>query len=577
MAIVESALLTPSDHSTPASTGSKDVLVGHKYKKIRWKKYDPKKRRLEGPGNQFVLWTPPLPPTGQSDAEDTEPSPSSGFKIETASSGQRATIASPLQPLPLNGTRVDPFMCLPIKATDCVRDTIDYFITICSDVAEGSVVPGPVNPHLSLLLPYALKHSTLLESMIAVCRASILLSLDRPALEDPAFIQHRGNAIAGLNTKIRTNHCTDDDALLTVTMLMTLEYLMGNHYAVRMHCEGLEKMLELRGPLGEGEEETDWAKFVRHGLSSYKALGSFVTGRPPDIPSDSIGYLKETFEELSLDQPLAYLEPPFDPDLCTMLSRLPAGFSEVCLKCRISVQMINLLGAIAGATTLLDTKSAVESVSTSTSTDACVLDSQRQRSMTQALLSSLQRMSLTSVVPIELNLTCGLLAYMFQLRSLAPVNLFYDPILRRFIDTLPAQPKPSFLEEQHSLIWVSMAAAGSLALRVAPMPSSHAVMDHILDLYPETRDWSRLHKILRGFFWTNEIGAHWKTVWQAAMQRREFLLRRNQDAKVHPHMVTAQMPELNSEAVRRHIEGAPRAVREMGEAMGICPFHRKHG
>lgn len=466
-------------------------------------------------------------------------------------------------------------MYLPIKATDCVRDTMDYFITICNDFTEGSVIPGPVNPHLSLLLPYALKHPLLFESMIAVCRASILLSLDRPALEDPAFIQHRGNAIAGLNTKIRTNQCTDDDALLTATMLMTLEYLMGNHYAVQMHCEGLEKMLQLRGPVGQGEPDTDWAKFVRHGLIGYKALGSFITGRPPDVPPESIGYLKETFEELSLDQPLSYLEPPFNSDICTMLSRLPSGLSEVCLKCRISVQMINLLGAIAGATTLLNTKSLLDGVSIATSSGDCIFDAQRQKSMVQALLSSLQRMSLTSIVPVELNLTSGLLSYMFQLRSLTPLNLFYDPILRRFIATLPAQPKPTSVEEQHSFLWASMAVAGVLALRVVPMPSSHAVLDHILDLFPEARDWRRLNKILRGFFWTNEIGAHWKTVWEAAMQRREFLLRRNQDPRFRPLMVTAEMPEHDSEVIRRHIKGAPRAMREMGEAMGICPFHRR--
>ncbi|KAK6373472.1 uncharacterized protein PV06_06417 [Exophiala oligosperma] len=586
MAIAESALPTPSDQSTPASNiGPKDVSTGlSKYKKIRWKKYDPKKRRLESRSNQFVLWTPP---TGQTDGDgdddpERKPSPCKGGcdkgKDNTASPWchQAITMASPLQPLPLNGTRVDPFMYFPIKATDCVRDTMDYFITICSGFPEDSSVPGPVNPHLSLLLPYALKHPILFESMIAVCRASVLLSLDRPALEDAAFIQHRGNAIAGLNTKIRTNQCTDDDALLTATMLMTLEYLMGNHSAVQMHCEGLEKMLQLRGPLGQEGKETDWAKFVRHGLTGYKALGSFVTGRPPDIPPESIGYLKETFEELSLDKPLAYPEPPFDPDLCTILSRLPPGLSDVCLKCRISVQMIMMLGAVAGATTLLGTKSLLDGVSVPlSSSDDCLFDVRRQQSMVQALLSSLQRMSLTSVVPVELSLTSGLISYMFQLRSLTPLNLFYDPILRRFIATLPAQPKPTCVEEQHAFIWASMAVAGVLALRVAPMPSSHAVFDHVLDLFPEARDWRRLNKILCGFFWTNDIGAHWKTVWEAAMRRREFLLHRNKDPKSRPHMVTAEMPEHDFEGIRRHIEGAPRVMREMSEAMGICPFHRR--
>lgn len=450
---------------------------------------------------------------------------------------------------------------------------MDYFVTICKAYnPETSLVPGPINPHLSLLLPFALQHSILLESMVAVCRASILLSLGRPILEDRACIQHRGNAIAGLNTKIRSSECTDDAALLTVTMLMTLEYLTGNQRGVNMHCKGLDRMLQLRGPISEDGDESDWKKFVTLGLTAYKALGSFMTGQPPEIPSDSFGYLKETFEELTLDKPLSYPGTPFSPDLCIILSRLPVGFSELCLKSQISVQMINILASISAAAATLSTKKGLldEVCASPVRDQQDHRQGERQQILIQTLLSSLQRMSLTSTLPVEHGLTYGLTSYVFQLRGLSPLNLFYDPILRNFILQLSFHSKPSTLEEQRCLIWTSITVAGALALRAVPMPGSHAVMEHALELYSEARDWSQLEKILRSFFWTEEIGAHWKGVWETAMQRRQIIVSR--ELRGAKELAVLDLPDVYSEAVLEHIKGAPKAMREMSQAMGICPF-----
>lgn len=593
--------LSPSSVQTVLPPTPKTRVSGRRsqgYKKIRWRTCDPSKKGPIVSSDQFVQWQPPGSTEDEADAADRTDS----SKCQTKKSGhekdpsppQALVAVSPVQPLPCNGTRVDPFLTLPIKATETVQDTMDYFVTICKGFGtENSVIPGPVNPHLSLLLPYALKHALLFESMIAVCRASILISLGRPIWEDYAFVHHRGSTIAALNTRLKTKEATDDAALLTVTMLMTLEYLSGNHHGVLMHCTGLEKMLELRGPISEEAEtksESDWLKFVKLGLTAYKALGSFVTGQPPDVPSDSISYLSETFHELHLDRPLYYPATPFPPDLCVILSRLPSGLSELGLTTQISVQMINLLAAIAAATTLMT--SATVSYHTildgtytppSSEPSPSIHDDERRATMLQTILSSLQRMSLTTTNPIEYHLTSGLLAYLFQLRGLVTVNLFYDPILRKFITTLPHHAKPTSPQEQHALIWSSMAVAGTLSLRAVPMPDSHTVMDHALDLYPATREWRHLDRILRTFFYTDAIGAHWRRVWQSAMNRREFLLRQcrpsadvefvlDHDRPSHPE----QEPDTHSETIRAHVRqhmaGAPKSMREMSQAMGLCPF-----
>ncbi|ETI24268.1 hypothetical protein G647_03637 [Cladophialophora carrionii CBS 160.54] len=618
----------------PSSAANKTQEPGRRaingYKKIRWKKYDPSKKSPTPNPDPFVQWKPP---SSSQDAHQEERINHRGGQKDDESKAARQSkvlmCLSPVEPLPFNGTRMNPFLALPIKTTETVQDTMDYFITICKGTnTDKWVSSGAVNPHLSLLLPYALKHAILFESIISVCRASILISLGRPIWEDYAFVQHRGSTIARLNAKLKTNQATDNAALLTVTMLMTLEYLCGNQRGVLMHCKGLERMLELRGPLEDDEQpgtESEWLKFVKLGLTVYKALGSFVTGQPPEAPRDSVAYLSETFQELQLDQPLSYPETPFSPDVCIILSRLPSGLSELCLTSQISIQMIKLLASISAATALLATEPvAYNNLPIDTWTpspsfsgeqdlplpaESSQLDEQRKHLMIQTILSSLQRMSLTTNTPIEYHLTSGLLSFLFQLRDLGPINLFYDPILRKFITTLPTHTKPTSLQEQSCFIWASMAVAGTLALRVVPMPDSHLVMDHCLELYPQARSWARLDKILRTYFFTDEIGAHWRRVWQRAMNRREFLLRQRRQQVTYtdadldyndvndggddaqaglttPDRILNQLSvespagfDMNSEAIRalvqQHIAGAPRSVIEMSQAMGLCPLRSR--
>ena len=549
------------------------------YRRIRWKEYDPSRKAADLTPNQFVAWQPPSIEQDSSGSDTKSPA-----KLPKGHSKDRVTVLrlsnpispppSPLQPLPCNGTRDDPFTMLPIKRTECVVETLDYFVTLCKGIkySHYSVVQNTPNPHLTLLLPYALDHPILFESIIAVCRASVLLSLGKSAFEDPAFIQHRGNALAALNTKLTSKSCTDDAALLTVTMLMTLEYLTGNHHGVQMHCRGLEKMIQLRGPLSENsdlEPDSDWMRFVKMGLTGYKALGSFVTGQPPNISSSSLGFASETFEALNLDKPLFYPEKPFSEDLCIVLSRLPSGFSELSLTSRVSEQMINTLASISAAKTQYDlmdeeSKSAASGLFTASESPH---DSQQMA--LQNLLSALQRLSLMSPSILETYLSFGLITFLFQLRKLAPLNLFYDPILRQFISILPHHSKPVIVEEQHVLIWASMAVAGSLALRIVHMPNAHTILDHMLELYPESRKWSRLEKILCNFFWTRDILEHWKGVWETAMTRRALLLKRKGSS---PDMVRLEPPPPSPEWIKNHIMGAPREMREMGEALGICPF-----
>ncbi|KIV92887.1 hypothetical protein PV10_04148 [Exophiala mesophila] len=569
------------------------------YRRIRWREYEPKIKTSPSGADPFVVWTPPVTPGNTTDQEKLT---KSRIKYRTSSLEpvsfkrqpvQRLSIPSPLSPLPCNATRADPFTNLPIKRTRCVEQSLDYFVTICHGL-HGENSSADHNAHLSLLLPFTFQHAVLFESLIAVCRASVLVSLGQSAFEDKAFIHHRGQAMAGLNSRLGSKRRTDDAALLTAVLLMTLEYLIGNTEGVMMHSKGLHQMLRVRGnrPVDdESELSSPWATFVETGLVAYKALGSFVTGEAPDLPYSSMGFAGETFEELDLMRPLSYPQKPFSDGFCIILARLPAGFSAFCLTRDVSEQMVNIIASIHGA---LQTRSTNDSALPLPSPLTSPMDPAgnehiRRQMVIQNLLSALQRMSLMKPQQFEIYISFGLVAFLHQFRRLAPLNLFCDPILREFVTILPQHSKPSSPEEQHALIWTSMSVAGVLALRIAPLPDSHTVMDRALDLYPEARQWEPLEKILQTFFWTPEIGCHWRKIWDVAMARREKLLSRGSTADVAADYLveTVQPPSTDwiqppaTDWIQDHIKGAPRHMREMGQALGICPFRplprEKHG
>ena len=88
---------------------------------------------------------------------------------------------------------------------------------------EGYTVHGHENPHITLLFPFMMQNAMLFESVIALCRASILICVGKPAPEDRALTYHRQRAIKSVAESLSTSDATNDAVVLSVAMLLTLE------------------------------------------------------------------------------------------------------------------------------------------------------------------------------------------------------------------------------------------------------------------------------------------------------------------------------------------------------------------
>jgi hypothetical protein len=193
-----------------------------RYKKIRFKSWQPGTPKQATSSNLDKIQA------RKKDSEPDDQSPENSSSDSEIDSIIRSTIpsryASPLQILPVSGTRMDPFTELPIKAEGVVPATLDYFLSICApENKEGFTVVGHENPHMSMLFPFMLQHALLFESIIALCRASVLMCVGRSTSEDKPFIYHRTRAIKGVSEALSTEEATNDNILLSVAMLLTLE------------------------------------------------------------------------------------------------------------------------------------------------------------------------------------------------------------------------------------------------------------------------------------------------------------------------------------------------------------------
>ncbi|RMZ80309.1 hypothetical protein DV738_g2808, partial [Chaetothyriales sp. CBS 135597] len=518
----------------PKSGGSTQKNKKRPYRRIKFKAWAP---------DESECLPPPVPPAqAKSKPNGLILPPTNLPPIEILETRYRCP--SPLSKLPINGTRQDPFITLPIKATGCVAATLDYFITVVSPqelARSGNVDESALDHHLSLLFPFMLQSVCLFHSVIALCRGSILISLGQFPLDDRQVLYHRYQALTCLRVSLDSEACKSDANLLTIAMLLTLEYLSDNVPAVTSHLAGLRQLAAMRTDLHD--TTTPWRSF---------------------------GLIAKAFAGVFLDGELTYSDLPFDGSLCLILVRLPPGFLDTCFVSQVSVQTLNVLAA-------------VTDVSKQYERGDNICDS-RLAAEPYVLFSVLHRLLSKKIALMEKYITLGLMAWAFQLCNLKPTTLFHDPTLRTFIRLISTHERPESAQEQDCLCWISMAVAGALNLRSVRMPGTYLVLERLFAMYPLSRRWETLEPVLKRFFWNPTIGTHWKKCWLDGMDRRAIIEARKLEPEIsrRPWLDMERDKEADVVAVDAidemtlaHIVAHTRATPRSGflhAGASLCPF-----
>ncbi|KAG9783917.1 hypothetical protein KCU88_g2955, partial [Aureobasidium melanogenum] len=172
-------------------------------------------------------------------------------------------------------------------------------------------------------------------------------------------------------------------------------------------------------------------------------------------------YLKVSPDDLHAipSEPFEYVPHPFPPDICRYVATLPIGLAEAALSAQLSVQCIKLFASVAQWAPLVD-DSDVEKGSSPSSGSA--LDPR---------VSDIKAIDTPTVAETEVIVWLGLI-----------IN------------------------------WRSHFAAG-------PLPVADALLDHVLESFPVSRNWQSVATISRKFFWFQSFQDEWKVCWHRGMQR----------------------------------------------------------
>lgn len=294
-----------------------------------------------------------------------------------------------------------------------------------------------------------------------------------------------------------------------------MQYLVGNLDGVIAHTKGLHQMLSMRSPL---PTKTAWDRFVKTGVEAcatsidhwsmtnrrrYKSIGYFAAGRTIGVRGSEHPVFAN---QVDLSKSLTYCSSPVPDEFCSVLTEIPPGFADLVLSGQISTQLISLISMIQG-------------LHCDPSTILRRDDPIFPGSATHQLQAALSRFTQHSqITHLEKCIVAGLTAYAFQFPRRVSLNLFHDPPMQGFIQTLsrPYRPGPDI--ERHVFIWIAMTVEGVMAVRSSRLPGSRGIFNKALDMHADMLKWETLESIIKRFFWSVDVMRHWKLCWEAGQQ-----------------------------------------------------------
>ena len=322
-------------------------------------------------------------------------------------------------------------------------------------------------------------------------------------------------------TKLRARledrqQCSDDTTILVVATLGTIDYILGDHSAATAHVSGMRQMMMIRGGL---KCTSPWERLLKINVGAYEALWSFLFAADSSIDKAS-RYEGQILQKAELP---IYMAHPFKPEVCEMLSKLPQGFCDISLTGVLSLQFIRLLSDFASL-----------KLKMSTALEKGEFDTTLRRKM-QTTLEDLHRLVTLQTTPTERFLSYGVLAYCYLLRIINfqdHLTGYYETTLKALADIALYQTPSHQSSDGKCYLWTNM-MIGTVLQHGQIRPSGWTtVLRQFFDKYGEARQWKRLEKELKMFFFEDNIRDLAKEAHEEAVRRRDTGESEERDSRV---------------------------------------------
>ncbi|OAP65231.1 hypothetical protein AYL99_01203 [Fonsecaea erecta] len=404
-----------------------------------------------------------------------------------------------LPPLPssLGGVREDPFQSYPIKATYLVKWAVDQYV---QDVAVKSrelfTDANGENWLMSYRFSVALQSDLLFECLVLYTLCQLPPSYrPYPGIRE-ICLQYRASILKKLRQRISDPRlCADDTTLHAITTLLGSDFHMAEDDYVEMHRAGLRQVVAMRGGLESGSFDT-MTKFM---VSSTEFVCDMAIQRRQNTR------LKAITPQLVLRYP----KHPFPPTLSALVTKLPDGFRELALSCKISIKTIELLYQLASRVS---------------GECAEVLPHVWGRSEQFELM----RVVATEAAP-KLERQICFLALIFERSWLATTSgpavprRLYGRMDQIFRDHLREVTRDMIelgtAVDSDFMIWATMVIVTTANESKLSEDESRELMGLVFILCRQMKSWDTTMESLRRYYWNEPLMARWQTEWSLARSR----------------------------------------------------------
>ncbi|KIW24570.1 uncharacterized protein PV07_10278 [Cladophialophora immunda] len=223
----------------------------------------------------------------------------------------------------------------PMHGNSFVQRAVQYYVKQYSPTTIQRPHFVGAGPDLTLLrdyIPFVMNDRMTFSALVAMASFSANIAATGSREAPSESLRFYQAAVSLLRDRLTNESQRASDAIVvTLASLCAFEAFTGNYDAVDMHTLGIKQVVALRGGTGQLGFEgylktvaTAWQNF-------YAARHSISLTDPRFFPEDGN---------------FTYPEHPFDPELCDVIARFPAGLTDIALSGTLSHQIINLVAHV---------------------------------------------------------------------------------------------------------------------------------------------------------------------------------------------------------------------------------------
>lgn len=220
---------------------------------------------------------------------------------------------------------------IPIENTESITIAYEFFKHIWIPVKEKSLKSSTLNVFRARC-QVALQDEMLFEQMMAY--SLLMQNMDKPPKQrmTASILKHSNRSLMRLRQRLQSSTSDaylNDAVIQTIVLLIALHHTCADFEPLSFHLQALHELINL----SVGKRKLEWNGFVEHEVNLL------------DIDWNTSVALYQPVQKHE-QYSLTYPDYPFSSTTCHTITKFPPGFCELALRCKLSLQFMQVLEGV---------------------------------------------------------------------------------------------------------------------------------------------------------------------------------------------------------------------------------------